>query len=163
MAKTALAVAAGLVAWIVLASIAGVILRASWPDYAAVAGSMTFTLPMLIARLTISTVTLLAAARLTAVIAPRATIAVVVLGAILVAAFVPIHIGVWDRFPVWYHLTFLLTLLPLCLIGGRLGAATESNRVSRVRRAAIDAYRLFGASRRLDGQPDEESAAFPDD
>src|SRR5262245_15337088 len=126
MAKTILGVVVGLVAWVVLASIAGLILRAAWSDYAAVAESMAFTLPMLIARLTISAVTLLAAARVTALIAPRATIATVALGAVLVAAFVPIHIGVWDRFPVWYHLTFLLTLVPLCVIGGRLGRRADS-------------------------------------
>lgn len=121
MAKTALGVVTGLVGWVALASIAGLILRASWPDYAAVADSMRFTLPMLIARLTISAVTLLVAARLTTLIAPRATVATVILGVVLLAAFVPIHIGVWDRFPVWYHLTFLLTLVPLCVVGGRLG------------------------------------------
>lgn|SRR5262249_55513428 len=127
MAKTILGVLAGLVAWVVLVSIAGLILRATWPDYAAVASSMAFTLPMLIARLTISAVTLLAAARLTSLIAPRAMIATVLLGAILVAAFVPIHVGIWDRFPVWYHLTFLLTLVPLCVMGGRLGRRMNSH------------------------------------
>ena len=126
MAKTILGVAAGLLAWVGLVSIAGLMLRATWRDYAAVADSMTFTLPMLIARLTISAVTLLAAARVTTLIAPRATIATILLGAILVAAFVPIHIGIWDRFPVWYHLTFLLTLVPLCVMGGRLGRRATS-------------------------------------
>jgi len=126
MVKTALAVIAGLVAWVVLVSIAGLILRASWPEYGAVAASMAFTLPMLIARLTISAVTLLAAARLTAFIAPRATTATVVLGTVLVATFVPIHIGVWNRFPIWYHLTFLLTLVPLCVLGGRVGRKAVS-------------------------------------
>jgi len=121
MARTILGVVSGIIAWVALASIAGLILRASWRDYAAVADSMAFTLPMLIARLTISAVTLLAAARLTALIAPRATIATIALGIVLVAAFIPIHIGVWDRFPIWYHLTFLLTLVPLCVAGGRMG------------------------------------------
>ena len=126
MVKTALAVIAGLVAWVALVSIAGLILRASWPEYSAVAASMAFTLPMLIVRLTISAVTLLAAARLTASIAPRATTATVVLGTVLVATFVPIHVGVWDRFPIWYHLTFLLTLVPLCVLGGRVGQKSDS-------------------------------------
>ena len=29
-------------------------------------------------------------------------------GVILLVAFIPVHIGLWDKFPVWYHLTFLL-------------------------------------------------------
>jgi len=127
MAKTILGVVAGLVAWVALVTVAGLILRAAWPNYAAVADSMAFTLPMLIARLTISAVTLLAAARVTTAIAPRATIATVLLGAVLVAAFVPVHIGVWNRFPVWYHLTFLLTLVPLCVMGGRLGRKPDAH------------------------------------
>ena len=36
------------------------------------------------------------------------------------AAFVPIHIHVWDKFPVWYHLFFLITLAPLVAFGGTL-------------------------------------------
>ncbi len=124
--KTALGVIAGIVAWVLLASAAGVALRATWPEYAAVAASMAFTLPMLIARLAISAVTLLAAARVTTLVAARATVATMILGIVLVATFVPIHINLWPRFPVWYHLTFLLTLLPLCLIGGRLGRTSHA-------------------------------------
>jgi len=112
---------AGLLAWILLVTITGLIMRASWPEYAAVADSMAFTLPMLIARLVISAVTLLAAARLTTVIAPRAMAATVLLGAVLLVAFIPVHINLWDRFPAWYHLTFLLTLIPLSVLGGRIG------------------------------------------
>ena len=127
--KTTLGVLAGLVAWTVLVTVAGVALRALWPDYAAVADSMAFTLPMLGTRLAVSAVTLLAAARLTTLIAPRATLATLILGAILVVAFVPIHISIWYRFPVWYHLTFLLTLIPLTVLGGRLahGAARRGS------------------------------------
>jgi hypothetical protein len=121
--KTALGVIAGIAAWAALASIAGVILRATWLDYNAVSGTLAFTLPMLIMRLTVSAVTLLAAARVTTLIAPRPTMATVILGVVLVVAFVPIHINLWPRFPVWYHLTFLLTLIPLCVLGGRLGRA----------------------------------------
>jgi hypothetical protein len=112
---------AGLLAWILLVTITGLIMRAIWSEYAAVADSMAFTLPMLVARLVISAVTLLAAARLTTVIAPRAIAATVLLGAVLLVAFIPIHINLWDRFPAWYHLTFLLTLIPLSVLGGRIG------------------------------------------
>ena len=29
----------------------------------------------------------------------------------------------WPRFPVWYHLTFLCSLIPLALLGARLPRA----------------------------------------
>ncbi|HMF93215.1 MAG TPA: hypothetical protein VKE96_02940 [Vicinamibacterales bacterium] len=121
MLKITFGVIAGLVAWILLVTLSGLILRAAWPAYAAVAESMAFTLPMLVARLAISAVTLLAAARITAFVAPKARTATLLLGAILLVAFVPIHINLWNRFPAWYHVTFLLTLIPLSVLGGRLG------------------------------------------
>src|SRR5262252_3169408 len=130
MLKITLAVIAGLVAWILLVTVSGLILRAAWPQYAAVAESMAFTLPMLVARLAISAVTLLAAARITALVAPKATTATLLLGAILLVSFVPIHIDLWNRFPVWYHLTFLLTLVPLSVVGGQLGRMRQIGRTA---------------------------------
>ena len=38
----------------------------------------------------------------------------------LLAGFIPQHITLWEKFPVWYHLTFLLSLIPLTLLGGKL-------------------------------------------
>ena len=34
--------------------------------------------------------------------------------------FVPLHIAIWSKFPVWYHLTFLLTIIPAVLVGALL-------------------------------------------
>lgn len=126
MLKAVLGACAGLVAWVLLVTICGLILRASWPEYAAVSASMAFTLPMLIARLLISAVTLVAASGLAAVVASGAVSATVLLGVVLLVGFVPVHVGLWARFPVWYHLTFLLTLVPLSLLGGRLGRRTRT-------------------------------------
>jgi hypothetical protein len=43
-----------------------------------------------------------------------------VFGLLLLAAFIPLHIRVWPLFPVWYHLAFLVTIVPLVLIGWHL-------------------------------------------
>jgi hypothetical protein len=131
MVKTVLGVIAGLLAWVLLVSICGAILRVSWPEYAAVAAGMAFTLPMLVARLAISAVTLLAAAGVTALVASRPTSSTLLLGIVLLAAFVPIHINLWDRFPAWYHLTFLFTLIPLSVLGGRIGRRVVSSTSTR--------------------------------
>jgi hypothetical protein len=56
MGKNILAVVVGLVTWLLVATLAGLIMRNSWPEYAAVAESMRFTLPMMIARLSIGAV-----------------------------------------------------------------------------------------------------------
>ena len=119
MAKSILGVGAGLAVWLVLASVAGLILRAAWPEYAQVAASMTFTLSMKIARLAIGALATVAAGVVTRVVA-RSTAAGVAVGAVLLVIFIPEHVRLWDKFPVWYHLTFLLSLVPLSYFGGRM-------------------------------------------
>ena len=44
-------------------------------------------------------------------------------GLVLLALFVPNHIAIWDKFPLWYHLTFLSSLPVLAFLGGKLARA----------------------------------------
>jgi hypothetical protein len=81
---------------------------------------MTFTLPMMLARLAIGTLATLAAGWVTAVIARRSMLARLTSGLLLLVMFIPQHIMLWDKFPVWYHLTFLASLVPLTWIGGNI-------------------------------------------
>ncbi|HEY3814150.1 MAG TPA: hypothetical protein VGL66_13070 [Caulobacteraceae bacterium] len=114
------AVLAGLVVWIVVVSLLNRGLRLWLPGYAAVEQAMTFTLTMKIARLAIAALSSLAAGAVTRAIAPASNWAPWIVGLVLVALFVPEHIHIWNRFPIWYHLTFLLTLAPLVWLGARL-------------------------------------------
>jgi hypothetical protein len=123
MAKNILGVVAGLVIWVVAVSVAGLIMRAAWPAYASVADAMTFTLPMMIARLSIGAVATVAAGWVAGTITRRSTIATVLPGVLLLVAFIPEHISLWEKFPVWYHLTFLLSLIPLTFAGGKMARA----------------------------------------
>jgi hypothetical protein len=100
--------------------VGGLIIRESWPEYAAVERVMTFTQSMLFTRLALSAIALLIAAWVTTLIARKA-IVTPILGIVLLLVSVPIHINLWDKFPLWYHLTFLVTLIPLCILGGRIG------------------------------------------
>ena len=45
-------------------------------------------------------------------------------GIALLGLFIPNHYLLWDKFPVWYHLTFLVSLLPLTLLGAALNRRT---------------------------------------
>ena len=118
MVKAFGAVVAGLVVWIAMVVVAGFIMRASWPAYASVADAMTFTLPMMVARLSIGAVATLAAGWVAATITARSTVVRMMPGVILLLAFIPQHITLWHTFPVWYHLTFLVSLVPLTYVGG---------------------------------------------
>jgi hypothetical protein len=118
LVKNAIGVVAGLAVWIAVVAVAGLIMRSSWPAYARVADAMTFTLPMMLARLSIGALATLAAGWVTAALAPRPLLVRVIPGIILLAAFIPQHIALWHTFPIWYHLTFLLSLVPLTYLGG---------------------------------------------
>ena len=87
---------------------------------------MTFTLSMKIARLAIGALATVAAGVVARAVA-GSTAAGVVVGAVLLVIFVPEHVQLWDKFPVWYHLTFLLSLVPLSYFGGRIVRAPLSS------------------------------------
>lgn len=120
MAKTILGVVAGLVVWVIVVIVAGMIMRGAWPEYARVADAMTFTLPMMFARLVIGGLATLAAGLVTALVARRSMLAKLMPGVLLLVAFIPQHVMLWDKFPVWYHLTFLASLVPLTYLGGKI-------------------------------------------
>lgn len=120
MLRTTLAVIAGVFAWWALAIAGGRAIRASWPAYAAVEQSMAFTLPMMAARLTLGAMVSLTAGALAARLAPSSRYAALALGVVMLVTFIPIHVSLWSRFPPWYHLTFLASLIALCPLGGAL-------------------------------------------
>jgi hypothetical protein len=123
--RNVLGVVAGLAAWIAVVAVTGIVMRSSWPAYARVADAMTFTLPMMLVRLAISAVATLAAGWVTAALVPRPLLVRLIPGVILLAVFIPQHIALWHTFPLWYHLTFLLSLVPLTYLGGASHRATR--------------------------------------
>lgn len=48
---------------------------------------------------------------------PTESLVPLIVGSVVLAMFLPTHIAIWSRFPVWYHLTFLLTIIPAVLVG----------------------------------------------
>jgi hypothetical protein len=120
-------VVAGLVAWFVVATIINFALRVSWADYALAEKPMTFTLGMQVARLITGAVASLCAGFAAAWIAKCSGTPVKVLAALLLLLFLPVHYGLWDRFPLWYHAVFLASLVPLTLLGARLKATSPAD------------------------------------
>ena len=120
MLRMILGIVAGFVAWFVLASIGNVAFRVSWPAYAQVEPSMTFTLTMLVSRLLLGVLSSLCGGFVAAWLARANVNAATILGVVLTVIFIPIHYGLWNEFPIWYHLLFLASLLPLTLLGAFL-------------------------------------------
>ena len=113
-------VCAGLIAWFIVATVTNLLLRVSWPGYAESEVSLTFTFGMLLARLVLGVLSSICAGFVVAWITKGYGIATKVLGIVLIVIFIPVHYGLWDKFPLWYHLIFLASLLPLTLLGARL-------------------------------------------
>jgi hypothetical protein len=117
-------IVAGLVIWMTAVTVLNLGLRHGLPGYAAVEATMTFTLPMMIARLAISAVASIAGGYGAAVVAGRPRAATIA-GIVLLIVFLPVHYGLFDKFPLWYHLTFLASLPLLSIAGGALAARRQ--------------------------------------
>lgn len=109
---------AGLIAWIVVVTLLNFGLRYGLPGYTAVEKAMNFTVTMMIARLSISAISSLVSGWAAAAIANR-QLAATIAGFLLLLLFIPVHYSIWSHFPIWYHLTFLISLPVLSIVGGR--------------------------------------------
>ena len=118
--KTVGAVIAALVTWFFVATVVNLALRAFWPHYHEAEIAFNFTLAMKFARLVLGAISTLSAGFVADWISKGRMIAAVLTGIVLLGLFIPGHYRIWDKFPVWYHLTFLVSLLPLTLLGAVL-------------------------------------------
>lgn len=110
----------GIVAWIVVATIGNLAVRALLSGYADAEQTMAFALDMQIARLVIGALASFGAGWVAARITLGAPRVVWCLTLLLIVLFVPVHYWLWDRFPLWYHLAFFATLLVATPAGGGL-------------------------------------------
>jgi hypothetical protein len=119
----------GLITWGVIGALGFTILRRAWPDYALAEPDWAFTLPMQLARLAVAVICSIGAGCVIGFVAGKRTLVPWVLGIVMVALFIPSHIKLWDKFPVWYHLFFLVTLVPVLVGSGRLTARAEKENI----------------------------------
>ena len=61
-------------------------------------------------------------ALLIATIKAAATLPIAALGALLLAVGIFFQSQYWHLMPLWYHLAFLASLVPMCFVGARLRA-----------------------------------------
>jgi hypothetical protein len=125
--RNCIGIVAGLAVWLGIAFVAGLIMREAWPAYVSVAEAMTFTLPMMIGRLSIGAVATISMGFVTACIS-QSKLARLIPGLIMLIFFIPEHAKLWDKFPIWYHLWFLLSLVPLTYVGNRIAQAAIRQR-----------------------------------
>jgi hypothetical protein len=115
----------GVVAWVALVGIVSYLVRAVAPDVNAAMVAHT-TVVAMGERLAISFLASLVGGYLAMLVA-RDSRGPLIAGVLMLAIFVPYHLfgrdaggPIWTSFPLWYHLTFFVSLLLLSVLGGRL-------------------------------------------
>ena len=120
MARTIGGIVAGIIAWFVVIFAIGFLIRATDPGLAAALNAHATTTAM-VERLIISFAGSIAGGSLAASIAGRGSYAPLIAGLLLLAWWGTYHVTqIWNQFPVWYHLTFFVSLPVLSWLGGRL-------------------------------------------
>jgi hypothetical protein len=112
-------VVGGVVVWFIIANVGNHVLRLTWPGYSEAEVARTFTLGMLIARLLLGAISSLCAGFVAAWVSNRSVLAIKSLAGLLLIMFLPV-ITLWERFPPWYHVVFLASLVVVTLLGGLL-------------------------------------------
>ncbi|HEV2596634.1 MAG TPA: hypothetical protein VGU01_15695 [Sphingomicrobium sp.] len=125
MLRTAGAIIGGLIIWVIVVTLLNFGLRAALPHYHAAEATLQFTAAMKAGRLIEAGLSSIIAGAVTRWIAPSSRWAPAIVGVILLALFVPVHFHIWNKLPVWYHLTFLLSLVPFVVIGALIPFAAR--------------------------------------
>jgi MFS family permease len=119
MIRKILAVVAGFVVWSVIwfAANAGVAAAGLLPQPGQAVTEPTVLALLLVASVLASLAAGYSASRLAR--APGHKVALS-LGVVLLAIGIFVQAQYWSLMPIWYHLAFLLLLVPVCLVGSRL-------------------------------------------
>jgi hypothetical protein len=135
MKRFILACFAGLLTWVVVVTVINRVLRLCLPNYTAAEHTLQFTLAMKWARLLMAIVTSVVAGTVAGWISRPSRWAPLIVGSVVLAMFLPVHIAIWNKLPAWYHLTFLVTIIPAVLVGALL-PPRRSKDVNKVYSAA---------------------------
>lgn len=132
MVRIILAIIGGFLAWSILWVGSDQVFMALSPDWygahqlgfeKAFTNKSAFTsdTTILLMHLVRATIITIAVGYLTAMIAGEKSWSTVILGVLLLLFGIGVQAMAWNYVPVWYHIIFLLLLLPLTVAGGRLG------------------------------------------
>ena len=126
--RICIAIVFGFVAWFAVATVGNFAIRWLLPGYTEVEKAMNFSLAMLVARLVLGAVASLVSGAACIAIARGSRVAIYSFAVLLLALFVPVHVSLWSKFPVWYHVLFLGSLVPLVVLGSRLRQPVSTER-----------------------------------
>lgn len=112
--KVFLGILAGLAAYAIIGSLGLYLLKISWAAYAIASENKSYTLPMLLSRILVGILASIAAGISAAKISNDKGKSAWFAGVIVFCWAAYIHIfKVWTDYPIWYHLAYLLPIIPI--------------------------------------------------
>lgn len=82
---------------------------------------------VLLLLLVLSVIASIVAGFLAAAIANESARTTLILGVLLLIVGIAVQAGAWSMMPVWYHIIFLVLLLPMTMLGGKLRPSAAIN------------------------------------
>ncbi len=79
---------------------------------------------ILIIRLVTSVVASILSGFLAVVVSKEQAKTTLILGVLLLIVGILVQVSVWSYIPIWFHLTFLVLLIPMTILGGKLKRST---------------------------------------
>ena len=122
MMRTVLAIIAGYVLWTILWLGGGAGIRAAFPEAFPEGGPFNAALPLLLT-LGLSILCSFAAGVIATKVAVDPGRAVWIMAVLLLITGIGVQASMWSQMPVWFHIPFLVLLVPVCLMGKRAVAA----------------------------------------
>lgn len=117
--RTIAAVTAGLSVWVVMATLGDLVLRLVVDGYREAERALAFTPMMMIERLALGLLASVASGGLARLVSGPGSPAPWITGFVLLVFFVPVHIDLWGRFPLAYHLFFLASIATVPSLAAR--------------------------------------------
>lgn len=122
MGKIVLGVIVGFVVWTILWLGSDAIIIAIMPDIAPTAELTNITNMYLIIKLISSVIFSIIAGFVAVLLSKEFSKTTLSLGVLLLLVGILVQVGVWNVIPLWYHLTFLVLLIPITILGGKFKA-----------------------------------------
>lgn len=114
-------VGAGCLTAVTIALVATFVARILWPEYAAAEPEKSYTLLMLFTRLIVGALSTAGAACVATTITTGNRTVAWWLGGLFLAISLPDHLYyVWNDYPAWYHLVYLVYLVPVAGLTGHV-------------------------------------------
>ncbi len=120
MGRIILGVVVGFIVWSILWVGSSSIMMAVSADYAKTMETMEWGTGNLIFALVRSFICSIVSGFVAVLIAKEFSKTTLGLGVFLLLFGIAVQASIWNKMPVWYHLVFLIMLIPLTILGGKL-------------------------------------------